>query len=174
MFGAKPLAATAITTRCTKGDCSVEDSAVCSLHFPADRLATFCVSFGADRTSAYRVVGTKGSVLVEPGYELANGLKLHFNRGGKKRTIRYAKRDQFAPEIIYFANCILNGTEPEPSGEEGLADVRVIRALYRSAKSGRRVALSHAKPRREPTLRQEKTTPPVRMPRLVHVTPPSG
>jgi predicted dehydrogenase len=173
LFGAEPVAVAAITVEGSKGG-SVEESAVCSLHFPGGRLATFCVSFGADKTSAYRVVGTKGSVRVEPGYDLANGLQLHFNRGGKKRTIKYAKRDQFAPELAYFSDCILKGADPEPSGEEGLADVRVIRALYRAAKAGRQVELLRAHAPRQPTKRQEMTKPPVRMPRLVHATPPSG
>jgi glucose-fructose oxidoreductase len=155
-----------------KGD--VEESASCILRFPGDRLASFTVSFGTDKTSEYRVVGTRGSMRVEPGYELAAGLELHITRGGKKRTVKYTKRDQFAPELLHFSDCILEGRDPEPSGEEGLADVRVIRALYRSASTGRRVKLTARRERRQPTMRQEDTRPPVRMPRLVNATPPSG
>jgi len=40
------------------------------------------------------------------------------------------KRDQFAPELIYFSTCILDNREPEPAGEEGLIDVQIIRAAY--------------------------------------------
>jgi predicted dehydrogenase len=174
LFGEEPVEASAIMTECTKDQCTVEESASCALRFPDDRLATFCLSFGTDKTSAYRVIGTKGSLRVEPGYELASGLELHFSRGGKKRTIKYGKRDQFAPELLYFSDCILRDRDPEPSGEEGLADVRVIRALYRSAKTGRRVDLAPKPLRRQPTLRQEITRPPVRLPHLVHVTPPGG
>jgi predicted dehydrogenase len=155
---------------------SVEESVSCVLRFPGDRLATFCLSFGTGKTSEYRVIGTKGSLRMEPGYELARGLKVHVSREGRNRTIAYRKRDQFAPELIYFSDCILNGADPEPSGEEGLADVRVVRALYRSAKTGRPVRLGTPTPRarRQPTMRQEITRPPVRMPQLIHATPPSG
>jgi glucose-fructose oxidoreductase len=174
LFRAEPTEVSAITAAGAKKGSDVEESASCILRFPGDRLATFGVSFGTDKTSEYRIVGTEGSIRVEPGYELASGLELHVTRGDKKRTLKYKKRDQFAPELAYFSDCILKGRDPEPSGEEGLADVRVIRALYRSAKNARRVRLEAKPIARQPTRRQEKTLPPVRMPRLVNATPPSG
>jgi predicted dehydrogenase len=174
LFGAEPVDVAAFSADGAKKGSTVEESMSCMLRFPGGRLATFCVSFGTDKTSAYRIVGTRGSLRVEPGYELASGLALHFTRADKKRTVKYAKRDQFAPELEYFSDCILKGRDPEPSGEEGAADVRVIRALYRAARTGRRVQLAPRQLRRQPTARQEKTRPPVRMPRLVHATPPSG
>jgi glucose-fructose oxidoreductase len=92
----------------------------------------------------------------------------------KERTIKFRKRDQFAPELIYFSDCILHDRDPEPSGEEGLADVRVIRALYKSAKRSRPVRLAPQSLRRQPTQRQEITRPPVRRRPMVHASPPSG
>jgi glucose-fructose oxidoreductase len=175
LFRAEPVEVDCITARGDKDDSDVEESASCILRFPGDRLASFTVSFGTDKTSEYRVVGTRGSIRVEPGYDLAAGLELHIQRDGKNRTIKYKKRDQFAPELLYFSDCILEGRDPEPSGEEGLADVRVIRALYRSVDKGRRLELAPRRARRQPTMRQENTRPPVmRMPRLVNATPPSG
>jgi predicted dehydrogenase len=171
LFRAEPEEVFA-TTVGRKG--SVEESATSTLRFPGDRIATFITSFGADKTSQYRVIGTRGSLHVEPGYELASGLKLHFRQGEKERTVKYQKRDQFAPEIVYFSECILTNRDPEPSGEEGLADVRVIRALYKSAKRNRPVRLVSEPLRRQPTQRQERTRPPVRRTPLVNATPPSG
>lgn len=133
-----------------------------------------CTSFGTDSTSQYRVIGTEGSVYVDPGYELASGLELHIRQDTKERTIKLKKRDPFAPELVYFSDCILHDRDPEPSGEEGLADVRVIRALYKSAKRNRPVRLAPQPPRRQPTRRQEITRPPVRRRPMVHATPPSG
>jgi glucose-fructose oxidoreductase len=154
---------------------SAEEAASVTLRFPGERLATFCVSFGADDTSTYTVVGTRGSLRVDPAYELASGLEIHLQRDGKERRIAYRKRDQFAPELLHFSECILEGREPEPSGEEGLADVRVIRALYRSADRRRPVALAPQPQKRRPSLRNEATRPPVRrMPRLVNAQPPAG
>jgi predicted dehydrogenase len=174
LFGAEPIEVSCMTTRSAARGRDVEESACSTLRFPGDRLATFCTSFGAAETSEYLVVGTKGTVRANPAYELAKGLELHFQRDGKKRTIKYAKRDQFAPELMYFSDCILAGRDPEPSGPEGLADVRVIRALYKSAESGKPVRLEARREASRPSPRREMTRPPVRMPRLVHATPPSG
>jgi glucose-fructose oxidoreductase len=60
---------------------------------------------------------------------------------GKKSTKKVPKRDQFAAKLLYFSDCILNNRKPEPSGEEGLQDVRIVEALYRSAKTGRAVKI---------------------------------
>ena len=162
----------ALATEPGKGDS--EESAAAILRFPGNRLATFCVSFGTDKTSEYRVIGTKGSLRVEPGYELAAGLQHHVTQGKRERTVRYSKRDQFAPELIYFSDCVLSGRDPEPDGGEGAADVRIIRALYRSARTGRPVKLVRTALRKQPTARQEIRRPPVRMPKLVNAAPPGG
>ena len=53
------------------------------------------------------------------------------------------------PSCSYFSDCVLTGREPEPSGREGLADVRIIRALYRSARDRPpRAARALSRPRR--------------------------
>ncbi len=174
LFGAEPIEVSCLTTGRAAPGGDVEESASSTLRFPGDRLATFVASFNAAKTSEYRVVGGKGTVRVDPGYELASGLALYFEVEGKKRTVRYAKRDQFAPELIHFSDCILRDRRPEPSGEEGLADVRVIRALYKSARTGRPVRLEERRQPAKPSLRREMTRPPLRMPRLVHATPPGG
>ena len=58
---------------------------------------------------------------------------------GKTTRKRIGKRDQFAPELLYFSDCILKNREPEPSGEEGMQDVRIVQALYESAETGKAV-----------------------------------
>jgi glucose-fructose oxidoreductase len=173
LFRAEPEEVFAMTSGRGRGG-DVEESATCMLRFPGDRLATFCVSFGSEKTSEYRITGSKGTIRVDPGYELGSGLAHEIQRDGKKRRTAFAKRDQFAPELVYFSDCILQDRDPEPSGEEGLADVRVIQALYRSARSGRAVKLAKTRGIRQPSMRQEITRPGVRMPRLVRATPPGG
>jgi len=59
--------------------------------------------------------------------------------------------------------------DPKPSGTEGLADVRIIEALYRSARSGKPVKLQPAKRIQRPSLKQVIRHPPVAKPPLVHV-----
>ena len=152
----------------------VEESVSATLRFPDERLATFTASFGAAKVSEYRLAGTKGDVAVEPAYDYARPLKHRVTLDGEMRERRFAKRDQFAPELLYFSDCILQNRTPEPGGDEGLADVRIIRALYRSAESGRPVELAPFATREHPSLEQEIRRPPIAKPEVIHATGPSG
>jgi glucose-fructose oxidoreductase len=152
----------------------VEESTSAVLRFPNDRIAAFTASFGTEKVSEYRLAGAKGDLAVEPAYEYAKPLKHRLTLGGETRERRFAKRDQFAPELLYFSDCILQNGTPEPGGDEGLADVRVIRALYRSAESGQPVALEPFAKRARPSLEQEIRRPPVDKPEVIHAAAPSG
>ena len=111
---------------------------------------------------------------VEPAYDYARPLKHRVTLDGETRERRFAKRDQFAPELLYFSDCILQNRTPEPGGDEGLADVRVIRALYRAAETGRPVELAPFATREHPSLEQEIRRPPIAKPEVIHATGPSG
>ena len=152
----------------------VDEMTSAVLRFPKERLAAFTCSFGAADAGAYQVVGTKGDVRVDPAFEYAMALSSVVTVDGKKRTREYAKKDQFAPELLHFSDCVRNGRDPQPGGREGLADVRIIRALYRSARTGRPVRLGAFKSPARPTLAKEERRPPVRKPDLVRAKPASG
>jgi glucose-fructose oxidoreductase len=152
----------------------VEEMTSAVLRFPKGRLASFTCSFGASDTAGYQVVGTKGDVRVDPAYEYAMALKSVVTVDGKKRTREYAKKDQFAPELLHFSDCVRTGRDPQPGGREGLADVRIIHALYRSAVRGRPVRLAPFKTPPRPTLAKEERRPPVRKPDLVKAKSASG
>jgi predicted dehydrogenase len=152
----------------------VEEMTSAVLRFPKQRLAAFTCSFGAADVAAYQVVGTKGDVRVDPAYEYAGELKQVITVDGKTRERAFPKRDQFAPELLHFSDCVLTGRDPQPGGREGLADVRIIRALYRSARTGRPVRLPAFDAPPRPTLAKEKRRPPVRKPELVHAKSASG
>ncbi len=152
----------------------VEETVSASLRFSNDLLATFSASFGSATVSTYRLAGTKGDVAVEPAYDYARPLKHRVTLDGETRERRFAKRDQFAPELLYFSDCILQNRTPEPGGDEGLADVRVIRALYRAAETGRPVELAPFATREHPSLEQEIRRPPIAKPEVIHAAAPSG
>jgi predicted dehydrogenase len=152
---------------------NVDGTVSALLRFPNDRLGSFVCSFGAADTGWYQIVGTKGDLRVDPAYEFAEALEHTVTVGGRSRKTAFPKRDQFAPELLYFSDCVLTGTTPEPSGREGLADVRVIRALMRSAHVGAPVKLEEFQRRRRPTMAQEAKRPPVERPVLVRARPPS-
>jgi len=46
------------------------------------------------------------------------------------------KRDKFVTQMAHFLDCIREGRQPTPDGEQGLVNMRVIDAAYRSAEIG--------------------------------------
>jgi predicted dehydrogenase len=153
-------------------ECDQMTSAI--LRFPKHRLATFTSSFDSADVSSYRLVGTKGDVRLDPAYEYAAPLEQFVTIDGKTEHSSFSKRDQFAAQLVYFSNCIERDVDPEPSGSEGLADVRVIRAIYESARTGRPVKLPAFERKRRPGLQQELQKPPVdKPPEEVHARKPS-
>ena len=152
----------------------VEESVSAVLRFSNERIASFTASFGAAKVSEFRLAGTKGDLALEPAYDYAKPLKHRLTIDGDTRERRFAKRDPFAPELLYFSDCILQNGTPEPGGDEGLADVRVIRALYRSAEAGRPVSLEPFAKRSRPSLEQEIRRPPIEKPDVIHAAAPSG
>jgi predicted dehydrogenase len=152
----------------------VEESISAILRFPNERMASFTCSFGTGKVSMYRLIGTKGDLQLDPAYEYAGALRHQLTIDGESRERRFAKRDQFAPELLYFSDCVLKNHDPEPSGTEGLADVRAIRALYRAAETGQPVELPPFEKRERPSLEQEIRRPPIEKPAVVHAQAPSG
>jgi glucose-fructose oxidoreductase len=144
------------------------------LRFPDERLATFTASFGAADRSTFEVIGTKGVLKMDPAYEMVGDLKSELIVGERIKKSTFSKRDQFAPELSYFSDCVLKNREPEPGGLEGLADVRIINALLESQRSGRAVKLQTLDVGKRPGVDQEIRKPPVAKPELVHAEAPSA
>jgi predicted dehydrogenase len=150
----------------------VDETAIGLMRFKDEKLASFTCSFGAADRSTFTITGTRGTLTVDPAYEYAVGLGYQMKANGRERKKKLGKSDQFAPELLYFSDCVLNDRDPEPSGEEGLADVRVIEGMNRSIVRGRWAPLQMRQRKRRPTLRQEIRRPAVRRePKLVEARP---
>jgi predicted dehydrogenase len=147
----------------------IDESTGALLRFDGGRVAAFVTSFNAADVASYRIVGTKGQLHVDPAYEYAEGLAYELTVNGKTTRKRIGKRDQFAPELLYFSDCIRQRRVPEPSGHEGLQDVRIVQALYKSAETGKAVRVPRFEPSKRPTERQRVTRPGIRKPTLVKV-----
>jgi predicted dehydrogenase len=172
-FSAEPTQVWAIeTTRPDPRFRNVPEMVTAVMTFPDHRVATFTCGFNAADRSRYEVVGTRGSMRMDPAFEFAEGLEMEVQIGERARRTKFPKRDQFGPELLYFSDCIQRGRDVEPSGEEGLADVQIIEAMHRSMQTGKPVATGIRQRSRRPTLRQEIRRPPVRKPNLVHATTP--
>jgi len=169
LFGAEP---TSVVASAIDKD-GTDDVVAAALRFTDDRIAQFCVSNSASSVSSYRISGTKGSLRMEPAYDYSKPLVSHLSVEDHEKRRTFAKRDQFAPEILYFSQCILEDSEPEPSAEEGLCDVRVVEAILASARSGAPVELEPFERRTRPTRAQQFKIPPVGKQEPVHASGPS-
>jgi glucose-fructose oxidoreductase len=171
VLGEDPVAVWATATRSTdRRFREVDETVVGALRFKDGQLASFTCSFGAADRSTYTVTGTRGSLTLDPAYEYAQGLAYELKVGERVRKKAFPKSDQFAPELLYFSDCILKNRDIEPSGEEGLIDIRVIESMLRSIKTGRWTNLPEVRKRKRVSLRQAQRRPAVpREPKLIGV-----
>ena len=173
LFRDEPIEVVALTAN--NGErrfAEIEETTGVVMRFPHERLAMFTCSFGSTDVSYYDLVGTKGHVRLENAYEYQGELKCVTTIGEKKTEKIFEPGDQFAPELIYFSDCIIHGRAPEPSGSEGLADVRVINAIYESAEIGRAVRIEPVPKKRRPDETMRIKRPPVKTPKPVGASAP--
>ncbi len=137
LFGAEPTEVSAFGSRhANSGLGDFDDTVTVMLRFPEGRLAHFAVSYYGNAIDAYTVLGTKGSLQVQPGYTYGKSLEHFLTVGDKEDKISYKNTDHFGGEMKYFSDCILHDIDPEPDAEEGLADVRVLEAIQRALATG--------------------------------------
>ena len=125
-----------------------EDTAEIVIRFENGVMAQVLVTFSAQYNAwpawycgaAHRVevVGTKGSIATTndlPNYMSYkdDGSREKYNNDELPNTIAFGK---------YFLDCIKNGTESIITCEDARETVAIVEAAYKSAKEGRRVALS--------------------------------
>ena len=174
LFESEPTEAFATGTRHPEaGLGDFDDTVSVTLRFPGERLAQFTVSYYGNQVDTYTLVGTKGLLEVKPAYMYGNSLE-HFAQYGKeKKHESFKNTDHFGGQMKYFSECILNGTEPEPDGQEGLADVRVAEAIMKSLASGRFEKVEPTTITRRITADQEQTLRAVKSPEMVNTSSPA-
>jgi predicted dehydrogenase len=151
----------------------VDEMSGAILSFPDGKLASLLCSFGAADVSSYELIGTKGRLQLDPAFEYVGPLTQRLTLNGHTQIKRFPAGDQFAAELIYFSDCIRRNRDPEPSGVEGLIDVQIIEALYRSSAQRKPIKLKLPAKSSWPTKQQVIHRPPVRKPSLVRAKSPS-
>ncbi len=176
LFQAEPIEAFAVSANTGEQRFSeVEEMTSVILRFPNERLATFTCSFGAAKVSTYQIIGTKGDLRLDPAYSTQGEFKHYLTVNGETEERTFADHDQLAAELVYFSDCILQDQNPEPSGTEGLNDVRIIRALYQSIEEGKPVPIHGLDRSQRPSSAQAIERPPAQdEPALIHAADPSG
>ncbi len=135
LFQADPIHVTGFAT--TRDDdprfAEVEEMFTAVLGFAGPRIATFTCGFGSARYMTYDILGTSGTLDLDPAYDYAGDIRSELILDGKRETRIFPREDQFAAQIDYFAECVRDGRDPAQSGAQALTDVRIIEQLYRSS-----------------------------------------
>jgi predicted dehydrogenase len=173
LFGEEPVEVSACGVRDPDLPFNFDDTVSVTLRFADHRVAQFVVSYSGASIDQYRVLGTKGDLEVSPGFMFGVGLKYRTTIDGKTHEQAFDATDQFGGELQYFSDCILNNREPEPNGEEGLADVRVLAAIERALESGQPQNLGPFQRQGRMETAQVRKLPPVPSPELVDAAEPS-
>lgn len=174
LFRAEPSEVRAVTLQTDKKRFREVDAITSAIMlFPDNCVASFTCSFDSADAATYTVLGTKGKLRLDMAYEYAAEISMEVSVGEKEQRRTYEQGDQFGAELVYFSECVLKDRTPEPSGEEGLADVRIIQAILESARTGKAVKLRKLAKRARPSRAQGISRPAVQEPQLVNTEAPS-
>ncbi len=102
-------------------------------------LTTKCrTNYERNDMNGFKVTAEKGTFGLEPAYNYNS------SRGTRSdgQPISLPAVNQFAAEMDDFALCIMQGKPSKVSGEEGQRDVKIMMAIYESARTGKTVKLT--------------------------------
>lgn len=105
------------------------------MEFP-DNVIAYCNSSYTKESDKLYIEAEKGFVEISPAYYYY-GLKGSTEQG----ELKLERINQQKAQMEGIADTILNGIHNRASGIEGLIDVQIIEAIYKSAKTGERVTL---------------------------------
>ena len=174
LFGAEPIDVSACGVCTDPARFNFQDTVAVTLKFPGERIAAFTLSYNGGDVDDFRIVGTQGDLFSQPAYQVGVAPEHIKTVGEKKHTGKFPRTDQFGGELKYFSDCILHGCDPEPNGEEGLLDVRVIAAIERALTTGQTQKLEPYHRSRRPTADELEKLSPVAEPELVGARKPSA
>lgn len=131
--GEEPIAVTAREEK-TRPELfkEVEETMYWTMEFPGGAVATCKTSYNAG--------GNHLRVEAENGwFELTSAFRYGGMAGAtSKGPMNFPEVNQQALQMDDFANCIINNKPTRVPGEEGLKDLKVIEAIYKAAKSGKK------------------------------------
>lgn len=116
----------------------VEESVDWEMTFPSGLKTTCRTNYEKGDRNDFTVTAEKGTFGLKPAYSYGGV------RGARSdgQDIHFPSKDQFAAEMDDFAQCIMNKKPSKVSGEEGLHDMKIMMAIYESARTGKTVKLA--------------------------------
>ena len=143
LTGEEPIEVSAMTYKPDNDPrfATVEEGCNWLLKFPSGVLCSNTTSYSYAGQTKWRAVCTEGYIDCEPAISYS-GVKIRVSHHGKEEPKDVPESNQFATEMDVFADCIMNNKEPRSGGEEGLRDVKIMEAIYESARTGKTIKLA--------------------------------
>ena len=116
----------------------IEESITWQLKFPSGVIAKCSSTYGFNGMDNFTAYAEQGWWQLDPAY-IYDGIQ---GRRSDGMEIALDNIDQFAVEMDDFANCILTNQPTRVPGEEGLRDIKIMMAIYESARTGQTVNLT--------------------------------
>ena len=123
--------------------CTVEDFATALIRYDngASTFLETSYDINGEDIGKKQLFGTKG------GMDLSNGVKLYTTVNDYLADIDVKTanfnggQDMFVAEMAHFVDCVKNGTECLAKAEDGITVMKILDAIYESARTGHEVVL---------------------------------
>ena len=112
-----------------------------TLRFADDVVSQIEASFLAPGRQSLEIVGEGGVLRVEAPWRVDFGGDVVLERDGAREIVEVEEANSYTCELENLADAVAGRAEPLLGREDALGQARVIDALYRSADSGRSVAV---------------------------------
>ena len=109
--------------------------------FPSGAVAQLVASYDSAGINFAHVRGTQGVLIMDPATSYS-GQKMRLEVGPSRDLTPGDPSAQFVRQINHFADAVRDNVPIRTPGEMGLRDLRLIEAIYASAKAGRTVNLA--------------------------------
>lgn len=174
LFDDEPLEVRAVAVQTPGCEINTPDTVTVILRFAEERMAVFTVSFSLPSSERLQIIGSKGEFEASPSFGFGEGTAICYRAtiDGKTTEHEHPVVDQFAGETQYFSDCILQNREPEPDGDEGWRDVRVLEAIERALQSGQPQRLDPLPKRPGVSVEQARRLPLAEVPEYVNTSEP--
>lgn len=139
LTGEEPVSVSAIETKTDPVMFKeVDESMAWTATFPSGIIAYCATTFSAGPIGRFRAITDRGWFGMDPAFNYG-GLKGERSDG---KALQFPQVDQFATELDAFAQSIIENKPIKASGEEGLQDVKILTAIYESARTGKAVKIA--------------------------------
>ena len=138
LSGEEPVSVSATETKTDPVKFREVDETICwTMKFPSGVIANCGTSYNFSGMNRYTAYAEQGWFGLDPAY----GYKGQKGMRSDKQEITFEQVDHFAAEMDDFARCVLDNRPSRVSGEEGLRDLKVLEAIYKSIATGKSVKL---------------------------------